>query len=621
MRIKSVPTFKESCLVLIRHLKQGEYYKTPVQWIINNLYKDHKPVGFENFPFCVQPINDRHPRPIWKKRSQVGATFAAICKMIEFIMNSKFDYKGRPVTKQLNALYTFSRQKVMNKFVSSEIVPLLHSSEVITNFLAMENSMDNLEQKQIGNNNLFFGHRSSEEQLTSFPLEFGIGDEWDLGDENVKMRFPSRFGQAEIVGSEEAKGLFLRFGHPELVKGDIVILYDHSDMHVWEVKCLNCDEWQVMEFSSKNVSNFYEQGQATSYSRKAKHHWICRRCLQIMHPEDVLWDRSNPDIVINGRWKPLKPWITEGNRGIRGYLFPIYYPGSSPEILFHQRDVEYVRSYKMFCMMSLGREYAPPDRRMSMDILSKHYDENSDWGHKEGHLYVAGIDQGCYLIIARFIPGSKNESLPYGAWTICWAQFIKNAEAFTHPKTDQMGNIIMKDRIPVMERGRLSQIMSEWNIDLCVIDKLPNESSSQGFAMENDGDVWRLYSGALKDRISYKENPENYEQMIVGESRVLSIENCFSMLRNGTIRWPIQDIAKGAIEEVWSHIESGELVDGEDGKLTYLKGSSARDDFLQAIKMVCIGIELLHKTKKPRSKLPIGFHPGEFIKGVKIKED
>src|SRR3990170_729183 len=64
------PGFSESCQWLLRQLEQGEFYETPVEWVINNMIKDGKPVGFKKFPFCVDLLNDQHPRQIWKKGSQ-----------------------------------------------------------------------------------------------------------------------------------------------------------------------------------------------------------------------------------------------------------------------------------------------------------------------------------------------------------------------------------------------------------------------------------------------------------------------------------------------------------------------------------------------------------------------
>ena len=221
-----------------------------------------------------------------------------------------------------------------------------------------------------------------------------------------------------------------KFSTPTIPNYGIDAEYRLSNQMRWMVRCGRCRKDQEIKYP-ENIRVKDVGGISRAY-------WGCRRC-----------DKELQRTV--GRWVP-----TYFNRDYNGYYIP-------PTICewIQPLDIEESRkrykTEKQFQNFALGRAYATGEDVVTRELLLNRVEFGRGFNPVLDRMMFMGVDQGdvLHFTISRG-QGARREIVEVGT------------------------------RNSFHEIGAL---MNDWNIDLCVMDAMPNKKSAQEFANTFDGRV------------------------------------------------------------------------------------------------------------------------------------
>lgn len=330
--------------------------------------------------------------------------------------------------------------------VKADVMYLLPTREEATDFSAgrfnpaieespaltqMFDDVSNVNHKRAGAVNYYIRGTQKRSQLKSVPIDFLIEDEYD---EMVQANLPL----AETRLDASPLKWKLRLSTPTIPEYGINKLFLASDQRQYFVKCPHCGQWQRPTYRD----NVEAQGNPPFY-----------RCAKCGRPTNSL-------LLWPGEWVATYP-----GRLVHGYQFTqLLSPHITAKELVDAASKPGAEAEQEFFNSKLGEPHVVKGGQLSEDILNACREP----GYKlpsVGRHCTMGVDVGKVLNV-RISNWVKDGA----AWKKV-ARYIGTVPDFSD----------------------LDQLMQQYDVDLCVVDALPETRSATAFAERHAGRVFLAY--------------------------------------------------------------------------------------------------------------------------------
>lgn len=615
---KYSPATELRCLRSLRNLYEAcdvDVSITLADYIEKHTKIDGNPFSFKGYEYLIEPVNDLHPRQCMIKPSQVGATEALARKNIAFLMKyalTPFYYyeDGEETQKQgINGIYSLPNDSDVKKFAKDRILSkIVNPAEKIKN-ASLESTSESLDLLGFHNSFLYLLGRGSEAAVQSIPAEIVLVDEFDQGKVLVNRdMLYARLRNAHVIGNKYFKGLFIGYGTPtlpddtgELIDGQ----FNMSDQKEFNVKCTHCNSWQIIVWPN-SCANYFEKGVDKKDRPKKDAYWQCLKCSK---PLDftVIGRRysDNPNKLQNAEWVAKYPDRTEDGGGLRGYRIPFASGRNTALNILSQRDIDYNRK-KDFYNFSLGYSYRDASMGLNNKDFLRYVNKDLTVGYQPG-VHVMGIDQGCYIVIARQKPHTSTKMKPMGIWQVVWMEYCPDIDAFS--------KVQRKDGELVITEGKISKLIKEFEVYSVVADRLPNTASADALGLEYGNIIWKnISSGTSKNRLVItddKDDPDGLQGRTIIENRHMAIDKYFDEIKAGIYEYPRDgdEIFKLFIDHHCALLKDDSIQKTKDGKskgdinYSYYTIGGKPDHWGQAGKFLSEAIELLDKVNPESTRI------------------
>ena len=422
------------------------------EWITRNTLLKNKPFSFINHEYQKQILDDTHPRIVIKKSVQLGISEILVRKFIAFLSM----YQGT------QGIYTFPTADEVGQFVKTRIDPVIKECPKIEE---LGFNVDNVKIKQIGKSFAHFRGSFGERETIAVPSDFNIHDEIDFSKPNIQNLYRSRMEHSSFAWEIDCST-------PSIPLYGIDELFEVSDQHFWHIKCPHCNKWQVLMWWPE------KDREKDSNIRLINNEWIyvCRKCDQKLYYDPFLvpmqWVVKYPD-----------------RKDIRGYalnaLVAWGYKRAEAIVKSFQDYKEIDKAYNRI----LGLAYTVPGKKVSRSDILRCVD-NKLTIQKTGRNCFLGADQAISLVII----GNLTER---GKIRIVYFEKVKGN---LFDQVDKQGNVI---------KGRLSELMQEFDVQQAVVDAQPNTESAYQFAKNYAGKAWLcFYADRQFEKLNWK--PDNW---------------------------------------------------------------------------------------------------------------
>ncbi len=508
---------------------------------------EEQPMSFAGREWQIGIINDLSPHAVFRKPSQTGLTFIlerlVMCLLMRY--NQKpyeyIDELGNDRTRYLEAIYSFETEKKASNWSKVRLAKVKNDNEHIRNALKMGKT-DQALLMHFGRTALYLVGRATISGVLSIAADIVIIDEKDR-DQNpdISNQIGSRTLESPFMKTESTKGLTRETSTPEISGAGISLQYEQSNKKEWEIRCVHCDTWQVLTYPD-NIANFYEKGddpKQDKNGRKLQPYWKCINCKKKIDWKTIgKWDIKDPDYYENCRWITTEPakHNKETGEGIVGYQVPFASPERSALFLLAERDnPEHTESFLYNHLLGL------PFDDVSKTLVPDNFHPIHDvtWGYTQDGTYVLGCDhhpsQGGFIVIWKLIKGTQKPTRPEGRWYVVYMEHVKN-------NRDLWDDITTLDGEDTLKRGRIYELMIEYNIELAVLDMEPDtnevEKLIEEFSFEKK--LWGDKSGSFQETFKYVEEQVMEDETIkpickIYEDKVAAIDWYFNKIRFGDL--------------------------------------------------------------------------------------
>jgi hypothetical protein len=574
------------------------------EWICKNTYLNSEPFSFTGYEYLIEPVNDTFPRQAIKKPAQVGASEIFQRKMFAILhryATVPHYYSENGLERciwGINSIYSFPDTDNLRRFVKDRVkTNFINQSPVLLKGLK-ESESEALDQLGIYNSFCYFTGRRTYSGNQSVPTEVVFIDEYDLplnSDRKAIGALAGRVQNARVFGNENLTGLIVSYGtptfpdesdEPVLIDG----LFNKSDQRFWTIKCSRCGYWQVVEYPD-SIANYYEKG---SKKPKKDPYYMCLRCHKPLDFRVIgLWNPAEPNKYQNAEWVAKYPNRTKDGTGIRGYQVPFATLRNTAKKLITRRDQDY-KSVADFHNYGLGRAYMDNTIGLDDETFIRSVNQDVSWGvFDPDYSHVMGMDQGCYMAIARMKENSQTEINPQGIWTLVWCGHILDLIAFSR--------VIKEGNDLKIEKGKIAELIESWGIDVAVFDRLPNVASAEAEANLFPEIIWLNNSkGNFPDRLRIeKEDEEGNQIHRLTENKHLMIDQYFQDIRSR--RFEYAGNGGHDFDQFKAHHKNVKKITDDKGGFQYQ--AFGPDHYAQAGKYLSQAIELftIYKPYKRRS--------------------
>ena len=603
------------------------------------IHKDKKPASWENHGYLIEPMNDMHNRIVTRKSAQLGVTTMHSWKALTL---------AKRYSSRIAIQISFLSASESEKYSQTRFAPIVNDSSAIARLVQYTNQSTTQKQvfqsrvKVINGCPIYFQGRSGEKQAISYDTNVVFVDESDFDrNEKIIAMLEGRVGHDFVFRTETTKGIIEYYSTPSMPGFGIDKMYQDSDQRQYIITCTRCNHEYLNEFDEKCIEGFYYKGEA---SKASEIYWRCSKCKRRLDITEVgTWYPSEPLKVRNCKWVAVKPENAIGSKGIHGYSINkpnCCFQWISPEELLNLRDSEIYRKYESkFFNQELGLPHMGSNVTVSLDVLEKNIKPPDivNWQRSTANTII-GCDQGCWLVVAKEIYGSKSESFPEGRYGIVHIEHIHEDLAFD----------TVMDRDSSKE-GLLSQRIREFGAKLVIIDDQPNSAVTRRLAQkfmvssfkQYGTKIWRLVSSKINQEKTWNFDEQDYE---ISENRTKSLDETYSWISNMEVLWPqkgklYQEIdTKFYKKEMWDMLDLlfdhicketkfSKMPDhiSEEHAMSVMKGSRSLGNYLtigdkqnhllHALKMVRTGVEILKVLGSPKIILPYMPAKEFFMKG------
>lgn len=457
----------------------------------SNLKVDHRPFDFQSHRYLLPLYLDDSKEIVLQKAAQMGATIWMLLRLLWFCLY-------HPV----KACLYFPTDEATSKLSKDRLKPLILSNQQLVSSIT---DVDTIGLKQVGkSSSLYLQHMGGEATKDSVPFDMICFDE-------VRLLDAPDIDQARERISHSTYKYVMQVSTAGYPNNDINRSFLGGTQNYWHVKC-NCgpdgfvpsDHWPDCIAVTKK----------DTYLR-------CPKCkTKIIDPQNGQYIAHAPDAP-----------------------YPSYHISQLISLYISPAEIwdawQRTQNIKEFFNAKLGLPYVDKENQpvKSEDLWSC---ENHDltWKPTPSRyggriLRGLGVDQmggNNYVVIGELHPEKKR---------IIHYEII-----------DSMNPIYRVNGNEITPFKRLYEIMNEWDIDMCVIDAMPNINEATDFARAFKGRVFIAhYIEAQRDMVQWHDRPKEKVTVKRGGpkqkfkytcllSRYLSIDFALAEIANRNMEWP-----------------------------------------------------------------------------------
>jgi len=316
---------------------------SPFIWIKANDIKNEAglPLEFADREFMIDILEDMSPLQAILKAPQVGAT---VLETIKAFWVAKYERR--------DIIYTLPTVGDITDMVGGKINRIIAQNPAM---LDMIKDHDTIEQKQVGDNIIYFRGTWTTKQAMMVSSQLNLHDEVDASNKEVITQYETR-QQASMNGWR------WYFSHPSIVGAGIDQYWQKSDQKEWFVHCNFCDKWQFLEFP---ISINQEKGI-----------YVCKFC------QAEISDQQRR----KGQWRKRYPEAEFSGYHISQLICP-WIPASKIIKDFKEKDPQYFHNFV------LALPYADAQSKITLEtiksLLTSEY-------QRRGRVII-GLDTGVKL--------------------------------------------------------------------------------------------------------------------------------------------------------------------------------------------------------------------------------
>lgn len=251
-------------------------------WIrLNNIKNEQGiPLDFRDHLYLFDIYVDESPKLVCLKSAQIGFSTCAILKSLWLAKH-----------KHLDIIYTMPSSSDMKDFVGGKVNRLITQNPILLEYVK---DKDSIEQKQVGDNIIYYRGTWTEKAAIAVSSDLNIHDEEDRSKQSVIQQYASRLQHSD-------KKWEWHFSNPSVEGNGVSRYWSRSDQKHWFIRCAGCEKEQYLNWPD-NVSI---EGRE----------FICKHCRKPLTREERRvgrWVRKYHDKEYSGYWISLlmAPWIT-----------------------------------------------------------------------------------------------------------------------------------------------------------------------------------------------------------------------------------------------------------------------------------------------------------------------
>jgi len=442
----------------LRHMSKDSF---PMWCLTSGVQMDHKPIDFDKRRYLLPIYADDGEHIVWQKAAQLGATSYMLLRALWWLLN----HQGRKA-----GLYFPTKEGVEN-LSSDRVTPLIDSCPDIK---AIAREGDKLGLRKIGTSSFYLYHLGGTASKDSVPLDFLTFDEVRLCSLNDIYQAMER-----ISGSEYGNRILMSTcGHPD---DTINLLYQGGTQHVWHSKC-GCPD-------GCDLARAFPECLVADDPRSPTPYYRCPKCKYILRDPQ------------NGRYVPMNP----GGGYTSYHVSQLVGKNKTTTPAYIWNMFKTTTNMQEFYNSKLGLPYIDEQNiGVTRGMLTSAVDEGLEWRKpntkREKTRTCMGIDQGggyCYVVIADINPdGTKKR--------------IRHLEIIESNNPNYY-----KEGKPVSPFVRCAELMTEFDVGLCVCDMMPNYNEALAFAKQFLGRVFLAwYQKDAKDAVAWNDRAKTKQPLM-----------------------------------------------------------------------------------------------------------
>ncbi len=232
-------------------------------------------LDFKDHPFLWDIFSDFSPELCCRKAAQIGFSTMANIKALWLAKNRKLDI-----------IYSLPAANDIREFVAGKTNRLINNNPI---FQTWTEDKDSIEQKRVGNNNIYFRGTWTDRAALMIPADLYIADEVDRSKQDVVSAFSSRLQHSKYQWE-------WHFSNPSAPSVGVDKMWEISDQKHWFVKCDGCNLKQFLTMD--NI-----MGTPPYYG--------CTKCKKELDRHKGEWVKRWRDKSVSGYWISLLmcPWV------------------------------------------------------------------------------------------------------------------------------------------------------------------------------------------------------------------------------------------------------------------------------------------------------------------------
>lgn len=322
-------------------------------------------IDFYDHLFLYDIYRDQSPKLVCYKAAQIGFSTMAILKSLWLAK-----------MKRMDIIYTMPTSSDMKDFVGGKVNRIIQQNPVL---LEYTKDKDSVEQKQIGDNIIYYRGTWTEKAAIAVSSDLNIHDEEDRSKQSIISMYSSRLQHSKFKYE-------WHFSNPSVEGNGVSKYWGRSDQKHWFITCKACNEKQFLSFPDS--------------IDKVRRVFQCKACHRELSTEDRRvgkWLPKYKNREFSGYWISLlmAPWIT------------------ADEILkYHE-----TKSAEYFANFVLGLPYVGEGNQITPDMIFR----NCTATINSQERVVIGCDSG---LKKHYVLGNK-EGIFYAGITETWDDIRK----------------------------------------------------------------------------------------------------------------------------------------------------------------------------------------------------
>jgi len=534
--------------------------------IVRQMAEDFKhegdPISFTGREWQIEILNDMRPRLVARKPSQVGLTWVLerwiIAVLLKYSKNPYryIDHTGQERSRFIEGIYSFETADKASKWSKVRLEKIKEDNRAVRDALKTTKT-ESVMLMRIGRSAFHLIGRAKIANVLTISGDVVVIDEKDR-DQNpqVSNQIGSRTLESPFMNTPSTKGIVRTISTPEVSGAGISLQMESSTYDEWEIFCVQCNTWQIMGYPDC-IGNFYEKGSeppADEFGQQLLPYWRCQHCHEPIDWTTIgMWSPKDPDFYQNCRWTAKHPekYNDKTGAGTIGKQVP-FATATRPAAFFmnDRDDPDHDIAYMWNHLIGLPYD----DVTKTLVPGNFHEDPAFKWGYSGAGRYVMGCDhhpaRGGFVVIWKQIEKTVTLSRPEGRWCVVYIEHVKtNRDLWDREKDDPEA-----DGGKGVIKGRLHDLIMEYNIDVTVVDVEPDTNEVEKLIHEFrlGMRVWSDRSGALQDTFKFDEVEIDEQNGVftpvcrIHEDKVGAIDYYFNKIRMSDIVFLNQSEQAGA---------------------------------------------------------------------------